>query len=658
MRKQSRNRQRMRIAASLIMSAVLGSTVLGAGSADVMAKEKGKNVQAPQVSKEEVVYSSLDNQGKVKEIYVVNAFNLPRSGEISDYGEYSLLENLTDTGALTYEDGRVSAQAEKGRFYYQGNMVSKELPWNIQIDYTLDGKPIGAKQLAGASGKVGLTVLTTKNPKMDPIFYQKYMLQVTITLDTSICENIVAKDATLANAGSDKQVTFTVMPEKEGRLEVKTDASDFTMKGISIAAVPFSAGTDMLDVKQIDQLTDGLNQLSSGISQLNGGAQQLKGGAQALQNGTDELKNGVSEFQNGIAQLKEGADGISSGASLLSSGSGEFQSGLNQAAAAADEVLNGSGKIDQVLQFLKAGTEDLGSLDLGQLIALPKGLNDLADGLEGIQGGFAQIFQTLDDTMSTNPVTDLTKEELGQIQQAMGTTSPEAQAAFGKLMGNYQSAMTFLKTYQAVSGNLDELVNGLGTMIENIREISTRLEMLQNMDPDSLKGLADGIRSLADEYESFHQGLKDYMEGIQEMSDKYTEIDDGIRGLAEGTAGISNGIGKSADGAASLLDGAGSLDGGAAQLSNGVSQLADGLGTLNKETQKMPDEMKKRIDEMMDKYTNQDFVPISFTSSKNQNVVSVQFVLSTDEIKKEEVKSEKTEEKTKEGVWEKLMDLF
>ena len=307
---------------------------------------------------------------------------------------------------------------------------------------------------------------------------------------------------------------------------------------------------------------------------------------------------------------------------------------------------------------MKAGTEELGSLDLGQLIALPKGLNDLADGLEGIQGGFAQIFQTLDDTMSTNPVTDLTKEELGQIQQAMGTTSPEAQAAFGKLMVNYQSAMTFLKTYQAVSGNLDELVNGLGTMIENIREISTRLEMLQNMDPDSLKGLADGIRSLADEYESFHQGLKDYMEGIQEMSDKYTEIDDGIRGLAEGTAGISNGIGKSADGAASLLDGAGSLDGGAAQLSNGVSQLADGLGTLNKETQKMPDEMKKRIDEMMDKYTNQDFVPISFTSSKNQNVVSVQFVLSTDEIKKEEVKSEKTEEKTKEGVWEKLMDLF
>ena len=68
--------------------------------------------------------------------------------------------------------------------------------------------------------------------------------------------------------------------------------------------------------------------------------------------------------------------------------------------------------------------------------------------------------------------------------------------------------------------------------------------------------------------------------------------------------------------------------------------------------------MKTKIDEMMEKYTNADFKPVSFTSSKNKNVVSVQFVLSTEEIKKEKEKTEKAVEEPKESVWEKFTGLF
>lgn len=655
--KERKHRRGWHVMFSTFLAAALCMTSLPAGGKNVLAADE-QGEKGAQYSKEEVVYASLSSDGNVNEIYVVNAFNLPKSGKISDYGTYSLLENLTDTKALAYENGRVTAQAQKGRFYYQGNMESKELPWWIQVKYTLDGKAVSAQQLADAKGKVGIEILTSQNKKVDPVFYEKYMLQVTVTLDTGVCENIEAQDATMANAGSDKQITFTVMPKKDARLKVSADADGFYMKGISIAAVPFSAGADMLDVGQIDQLTDGLNQLSTGISQLNGGAQQLKGGVDALQSGTKELKNGVSEFQSGINQLKEGADSISGGAGLLSSGSCEFQSGLNQAAAISDDLVYGSDQINQALALLKAGTAELGNLDLAQLAALPDALTALADGLEGMQGGFVQIFGVLDGALAANPIQDLTEEEYAQLNQIMAMAPPETQAVLGKMMSNYQAAMTFMGTYQAVRSGVDDLIKNLDVMVENIRGMEAQLEVFKSVDPDGLKDLADGISALADQYAGFHEGLSEYMEGIKGLSGGYEEINSGIQGLYEGTSSLAGGISQSADGAAGLLGGADSLNGGAGELSEGVSQLADGIGTLNKETQKMPEEIKTKIDEMLEEYTNSDFAPVSFVSSKNQNVESVQFVFSTEEIKKAEVKTEKKAKETKEGVWEKLKGLF
>lgn len=611
-----------------------------------------------EMTKEEVVYSSLAADGQVKEIYVVNAFNLSKRGVITDYGEYSLLENLTDTQKIGYEGSKVSLSAEKGRAYYQGNMVSKDLPWDIQIKYTLDGKMVRASELAGASGNVGITISTAPNSKVDKIFFEKYMLQVTVTLDTDICQNIQAEGATLANAGSDKQVTFTVMPGTEGKMEVNTDAEIFAMKGISIAAVPFSASADMLDVTEIDQLTKGLNQLSEGILELDDGAKQLKEGAVALQDGTGELKSGVDVFHNGILQLKEGAGNISNGAALLESGSVEFQNGLNQAALVSDEFVEGSGQIQDAMLLLKAGTTWLGSLDLAQLQMLPEGLNGLADGLAEMQAGYDGLFQVLDNTMEANPISEISQEEIDAVKLELAGTSPEMQAVFGKLAGNYTSAMRIVGTYNGIKQNFVQLQEGLASLIQNIRGMAGQLEAMKSVDPEGLKELAAGIAGLADQYVGFHEGLCEYMTGIKGLSSGYSGIDSGIRGLAEGTSGLYGGINQTADGASGLLNGVGSLDSGAKELSEGVGALAGGLDILNAKTEKMPAQIRESIDNMIGKYTNTDFEPISFTSSKNKNVESVQFVLSTEGIEKAEVAKEKTEKEKEEGVWEKFLQLF
>ena len=46
-------------------------------------------------TKQEVVYVNLSSDGSVKDIYVVNIFDLNEDGEVVDYGDYEELRNMS-----------------------------------------------------------------------------------------------------------------------------------------------------------------------------------------------------------------------------------------------------------------------------------------------------------------------------------------------------------------------------------------------------------------------------------------------------------------------------------------------------------------------------------------------------------------------------------
>ena len=73
-------------------------------------------------------------------------------GEIVHHGQYTEVENLTDTSPIEYKNGTVTIDAaEAGRYYYQGKLRKALMPWDIQISYTLDGAEIDPDDLGGAS---------------------------------------------------------------------------------------------------------------------------------------------------------------------------------------------------------------------------------------------------------------------------------------------------------------------------------------------------------------------------------------------------------------------------------------------------------------------------------------------------------------------------
>jgi putative membrane protein len=283
--------------------------------------------------KEEVVYALLDAGGKAKSIYVVNIFN---GGPVTDYGDYSKIVNLTDTRKIRQTGDMISADAGAGKLYYQGTLNSGDLPWSIKISYKLDGKEIKASELAGGSGALELHIEIAQNPKANPVFFDNYALQISLQLDTALCENIVSENATIANYGGFKQLSYTVLPGRGADIKIRADVHDFEMKAISINGIRLLLD---LDVDYGDFSAE-LARLSDAVAELDGGAGELTEGARRLSEGMKAYADGLKKYRDGVAALEAGAGDLSGGAAALSGG-------LAELAAQNEALLSGAQSIQQ-----------------------------------------------------------------------------------------------------------------------------------------------------------------------------------------------------------------------------------------------------------------------------------------------------------------------
>ncbi|WP_226527518.1 YhgE/Pip domain-containing protein [Metabacillus niabensis] len=564
-------------------------------------------------SKDEVVYAKLSSTGERQEAYVVNILDIEKPGEIVDYGPYTSLKNLTDLTELEQKNNTVRVTADsKGKFYYQGNMKGEPLPWDISISYILDGKQINPDELAGKKGHVQIEIRTSANEQVDPVFFENYLLQISLSLDTDKHSHIKAPDGMLANAGKNKQVTFTVMPEKEEKLTVEADALHFELGGIDITAIPSSMP---IDAPNIDDMTGDMQILTDAIKDINNGVGDLKEGVSELNNGVHELGNGSSQFKEGMSKI----DGSST------------------------ELINASKNIQQALETLNASLSGSGSEDMGLgdfkkledgLSQISGGLRETSDGLMTFNENYAKAYNELNKAMEAIPEYEITEEKT----QALYNSGADQQV-LNQLLETYAAARTAKGTYSAVKEAFDAVdvtisqINGaLTEMADNLDTMANGISSsLEQMDvAESFAQLQEGINQLASNYGAFHTGLVEYSGGVNQLSNSYTKLHTGINELSNGTDELENGVGK----------------------------LHDGTDELYESTSDLPVQMKQEVDQMIADYDKSDFEVVSFLSPKNQQINSVQFVIKTESIKKEE--QEKPEKTTKEktGFWARLKELF
>ena len=199
-----KRRIRERTAALLI-----GALMVQGSAAAVWAAE-------PKVGVEETVYGNLDAYGRLKEISVVKALSPNGVSSYTDYGNYTQVENMSSHEEPQQGDGQVTwdLQDAGSRFYYQGMMdtASAELPWTFDVSYKLNGRPMEAKDLAGADGLVEIHVKAEPNEKAETYYRNNMILAVMIPADREKCYSVDAPGSQTQTIGTQTCVVFTALP--------------------------------------------------------------------------------------------------------------------------------------------------------------------------------------------------------------------------------------------------------------------------------------------------------------------------------------------------------------------------------------------------------------------------------------------------------------
>ncbi len=591
----------------LIMPSFLVDTALGNSTEKIETYLDGELA-----SKDEVVYANLNSNGQLNEIYVVNILDVTNAGTIIDYGNYSSLKNLTDLSKIEQIVDIVRIDAPKGKFYYQGNMKDHgELPWDITISYLLEGKKVNPEELAGKEGHVQISIFTSANENVNPVFFENYLLQISLTLDPDIYSNIEIKGGMVANAGKNKQVTFTVMPEQQGELSIEADVIDFELQGIEIAAVPSSMSIDEPD---IDEMTKDMRTLSDAIAELNDGVGKLKNGVSELNDGVISLRNGSEQYKNGMAEI----DGAST------------------------DLIEASRSIEKALATISTSlSDDSGEIDLSELNNLPEGLmqmatglDEMADGLTILRENYSVAYSTLDHAMEAIPEYAISEEEIHILYMSGADHN-----ILDQLIETYSAAHIAKGTYSAVKKSFAAVDTTLQEMSEPIKEMGNTLTSIANELSSSLEGiditnsiaqLYEGLATLSSNYGEFHAGLVNYTNGVGQLANSYNELHSGIVELSRGTG----------------------------ELEDGVDELQNGTKKLYESTSDLPTQIQEEIDRMIADFDKSDFESVSFVSSKIENVNSVQFVIKTASINKEEQETSTEPVEEEKGFLARLWDLF
>lgn len=547
-------------------------------------------------SKDEVVYVNLHANGQTKNMYVVNSFDVIGEGKIIDYGKYVDVKNLTDLTTITQENNdEIHLQANGEKFFYQGELEKKSLPWDIAITYLLNGKEIDPSELPGESGQLELRIETTANKDVNSLFFEHFLLQISLTLDPEIFHDIQAPKGTEANEGKNKQITFTVLPEQEDVLIVAAQVTDLEMDPINIAAIPANIAIEDPDVSE---MTEEMGGLSQAIGELHAGVTTLSKGARELNDGASELSKGSTIYLNGMNELDQSSNG-------LVNGSKEIRDALRKVSKSMKE------------------SPEIDIPDLNDLQEVPLGLRDLANDLRD----FSSFLEDLDTSIDDIPM-DIDEEQLHELHEVIKESDLDEQI-IKQLEKSYEVVQMVKEINQDIP---DHIIENISDVSDHIETLADQMEkaMKELNQLDSLEELQTGLTTLASEYESFHTGLISYTSGVHSLATSYYEIDTGIDELSTGVGFVNK----------------------------GVSDLYEGTKELQHETNGLPNEIQSKIDEFMEEYDFSSFEPASFVSDQNEKVEVVQFVLQTERLKVEEPKEVIETKKETKNLWTRFLDLF
>ena len=371
-----------------------GSTT-SASASDVIDAAAAWHESGMETDKEESVYVLADAYGTPTEITVTTGLKNPGpDAELTDVT--TLTDIVNKEGDETYTkqaDGSILWENCGSDIHYEGKAdTSSELPLTVTVTYFLDGKEVGADELAGADGNIKIRFdyknNTQENGSITPfaaitglMLSEDNAHNITVTNGSSrymdgeyLVYGFALPGVTAALDLDTMELTKEEEIDLHDFMEVSFEAEDFEL---DFTATMVSNG--LLEEKdydkvidKLDELTDKLEDTTDQVKDLKSKISKLKNGGEKLRSGADSLYQGLSQVNAALAQaaqadpslagLAASVSQLTDGSKQLADGVSTYTKGVEKACDSIDDSSSSNTDDTEKKQELQSLTEKLKSL--------------------------------------------------------------------------------------------------------------------------------------------------------------------------------------------------------------------------------------------------------------------------------------------------------
>ncbi|EHO86659.1 hypothetical protein HMPREF0380_00318 [Eubacterium infirmum F0142] len=681
-----------RIVASVLSLALVTGSLVFSGFSYAEDKQSGTSKGKAQTSsqiidkvgkgeKDETVYVIAGSDGSPEKIIVSEWLkNTEKASKLEDSSELKNIKNVKDNAKYVIDKDNMKVWTAEGKdVYYQGE-IDKKLPVDISVSYTLDGKNVSAKELAGKSGRVTIKY-SYKNNEARTVnvdgqsltMYVPFSVVTGLVLDDKAFSNVEVTNGRVINDGKRNIVMGFALPGMKENLgdaanslnlpetfEVTADVKNFSVEtSISVVSSELFANVSSDKLSSLDGIKSQLDEFANSANKLADGSSQLYDGLGTLLEKAGEIKTGTLKLYRGAVSLNDGAKQFVAGTDELYKGTGELNEGLQALSSKSEQLNNGAAQIFDSL-IAQANTE-LSARGLGAVSMTKDNYSSVLTSIiknmdEGNVRAIAtqKARQTVEAQVHQNEaqiaavVTEKIKEQVLQNVLNASGISMTVEAYKNALASGTIPASVAQQIDNAVAAQMSSEQVQSTIQAKVNAEINNQIEQAMNS-PAVVQGIEEavakaktGASSLAalkgqlDKYNQFYQGLRQYTEGVDKAAKGSKKINYGVGQLAEKSKELQAGAATLEAGIKALMAGGDKLVGGVSQLNDGAKTLSEGMNRFNKEgVQKIVElfngrfgELSARLKAMSDMAKSYD----NFAGKTEGTKSNVKFVYKTSSI--------------------------
>lgn len=594
------------------------------------------------VTKEETVYSKLDTTGKSYQTVVSNHIkNTEYLDEIRDLSDLLEIENLNENNTYT-QDGNVIVWNAQGRDVYYNGKSEKELPIEVKMTYTLDGKEILPEELSGKSGKLNIKIEYTNKEKHTVYvngeyveMYTPFVIFAGTYFKNDTVQNVKVTTGKAVDDGSKTIVIGMALPGLQQSLgldstdfsipeniEIEMDIKDYEQSSIITFVTP-----KVIEKKDFNIL-DELDTLYSSVDTLQSSMNQIEEGAKTLSEGTALYSQNYNTFNSAIGMLNDGTTTLQENYEV-------FNNGLQTANEGAKQVNDG-------MQQLNTAAESIKDVVYTVIDWLQTAMNTLVTPLKALE---QTIIEDIDAVIAmVDNISTPSQENIDYINglnyQAIQELYTENANLEALKEGADEETIAFLDEQIATNNNVIALL-----------EQNNAETVYQNVDPEQVAQVRAKLVEIRGKVGNSELTVEELEAKVQNIINQVYAAFDGINALAQGTEQLANGTEQLAEASIQINDGIATLSSSTEQLkaasiqlndasiqiSDGAKQLYDGISRFNNEgikvlTSKVNNDVRgitARLDkliELSEEYNN-------FSQIDSQAHGDLRFIMISDAIK-------------------------